>query len=157
MLAKEGHHETWKLGGRIYRVATAGKRPGYVFESLRRQIDGYLTRQRRLERETRQSVREQERLTTAQAPLMIDWDHIGLEGYFWLGQYDPNSYTPVETGRPLVYVVVTGTFPPPLRNSAVPMEAEIHPIPVNVNKKQYAQSLGGVVAYGWYYEEGLTR
>lgn len=89
--------------------------------------------------------------------MKFDWDHIYL-----LGWYDENGkafLTTWEGSQPLIYVVVTGASPygPPLWRAPIPKDCELHEIPTGKGNQEYAKGLGGVLAFGWYIEDGMTR
>jgi len=89
--------------------------------------------------------------------MKFDWDHIYL-----LGWYDQNGkafLTTWEGDLPQVSVVVTGVSPygPPLWRTPVPAGCTLHAIPLGKSNQEYAKELGGVVAFGWYIEDGMTR
>ena len=65
LIAKDGHHETWKLGKKIFRVSTAGKRPQHVFKAMHRQVTSILKQQDK-------EVRKHARLEKATYPEWLD-------------------------------------------------------------------------------------
>jgi len=99
-----------------------------------------------------------------QGEMTIDWDHVYLLG--WYG-YQPGagaegrrSFSTAYAGEsPIIRVVVTGMTPPPMWNARVPEGAEVRALPPETDLEgalRIADEMGGVVAFGWYFEEGLN-
>jgi hypothetical protein len=96
--------------------------------------------------------------------MTIDWDHVYLLGWYGhqsgAGAEGRRSFSTAYGGEsPIIRVVVTGMSPPPMWNARVLDGAEVRALPPETDLEgalRIADEMGGVVAFGWYFEEGLN-
>ena len=101
--------------------------------------------------------------------MKLDWEHIYLLG--WYDQSGKSYLTTWSGDLPIINVIVTGpsslhTFGPPLWKApaqaklpGAPLveEFQLHEITIDDDPIEEARDLNGVVAVGWYIEEGFKR
>ncbi len=88
---------------------------------------------------------------------IIDWDHIYLLG--WMDSNCKSYLTSWQGDLPYVDVVVLSTNwqGPPLWNAPIhkeKLEPMIDSAKTWAEKVEYATKMGGVYAFGWYFEKG---
>lgn len=93
--------------------------------------------------------------------MKLDWDHFYLLA--WYGA-DGRQYLTSWTGdEPIVYAVVRGVPESKMTvwEALVPVGAELVEIPADKvtqeDRLAYAREVGGLLAFGWYVKEGITR
>lgn len=93
--------------------------------------------------------------------MKLDWDH-----FYLLAWYGANgrAYLTSWTGdEPLVYAIVKGVPEHKMTVWAAPVHpgAELLEIPpdkvTQEDRLAYAREVGGLLAFGWYIAEGITR
>lgn len=87
--------------------------------------------------------------------MIIDWDHVYLVGYYDKSG-NPILTTWIST-KPRIDVVVTGCDEVPLWRAPIPTGCKIHEIPAGRDPGEYAKSIGGLYAFGWYEKDEITR
>ncbi len=89
--------------------------------------------------------------------MTLDWDHVELVGWY---DHQGRAYVvPLEWCGPHISVIVTGVREAemPLLDIPVPEGARLHTVPEDLNPFEYAKTLGGFYAVGFYVEKGMRR
>jgi len=108
---------------------------------------------------------------------LIDWDHVYLLG--WYDKTGRSYLTTWEGDRPYISVIITASAPliallhywgPPIWDASTnhkpadwlppPLhyaDLELHSVGPGEDAKEKATRLGGIVAFGWYIQEGFRR
>lgn len=53
LISKDGHHEVWEVEHKLFRIATAGKRPSRIINAYTRELRGMIERQTKDKKKSR--------------------------------------------------------------------------------------------------------